>query len=192
VQNIRMTMTFSRTSKQAGSAKVEAAEFERLFEGHWERLCRILYRITGDAHEAQDLALETFVRLYQQAPANRDNLAGWLYRVATNLGFNALRASRRRQLYETEALKESILQDFPANPEEDAGRRIENQHVRNILRSMKPRLARLLVLRHSGLTYAELAEAEGVRPGSIGTLLARAEKEFERRYLAERSDQDAP
>lgn len=185
-------MTFSRTSKQISSAKVETAEFEQLFAGHWDRLCRVLFRITGDAHEAQDLALEAFVRLYQQAPANRENLAGWLYRVATNLGFNALRANRRRQFYESEALKESMLQDIPANPEEDAGRRIENQHVRNILRSMKPRLARLLVLRHSGLTYAELAEAEGVRPGSIGTMLARAEIEFERLYLAERSDQDAP
>jgi len=186
-----MTMTFSRTSKQAGSARVEAAEFEQLFEGHWERLCRVLYRITGDAQEAQDLVLEAFVRLHQSAPANRDNLVGWLYRVATNLGFNALRANRRRQFYETEALKESMLQDFPANPEEDAGRSIENQHVRDILQSMKPRLARLLVLRHSGLTYVELAEAEGIRKSSVGTLLARAEKDFERLYLAERSNQDA-
>ena len=187
-----MTMTFFKSTNQAVSAKAEAAEFEQLFEGHWERLCSVLYRITGDTHEAQDLALEAFVRLYHHTPANQDNLAGWLYRVATNLGFNALRAHQRRQFYETEALKESMLQDFPANPEEDAGRRMENQHVRKILRSMKPRLARLLVLRHSGFTYAELAETEGVRKNSVGTLLARAEKEFERLYLAERSDQDAP
>jgi RNA polymerase sigma-70 factor (ECF subfamily) len=117
----------------------------------------VLNRITGDEQEAQDLALEAFVSLYHRSPANRDNLAGWLYRVATNLGFNALRARKRRQFYETEALKERMLQDDTANPEEDAGRRMENQHVRQILRSMKPRLARMLVLRHSGLTL-ELAK----------------------------------
>jgi RNA polymerase sigma-70 factor (ECF subfamily) len=187
-----MIMTLTRPTKQAVSAKTKASEFEQLFEQHWERLCRVLFRITGDAHEAQDLVLEAFVRLYRYPPANRSNLAGWLYRVATNLGFNALRANRRRLFYETEAVKESMLQVFPANPEEDAGRRMEIQHVRHILRSMKPRLARLLVLRHSGLTYAELAKAEGVRPGSVGTMLARAEKEFEHLYRTERSDQDAP
>jgi RNA polymerase sigma-70 factor (ECF subfamily) len=40
----------------------------------------------------------------------------------------------------------------------------------------------LLVLRHSGLSYAEIAVALGLAPGSVGTLLARAETEFELRY----------
>jgi RNA polymerase sigma-70 factor (ECF subfamily) len=47
---------------------------------------------------------------------------------------------------------------------------------------MRPREAQLLILRHSGLAYKEIAAALGVAPGSIGTLLARAEKEFERLY----------
>jgi DNA-directed RNA polymerase specialized sigma24 family protein len=54
----------------------------------------------------------------------------------------------------------------------------EREIVRTILAQMKPRTARLLILRHSGLSYTELAEALGIAPGSIGTLLARAEAEF--------------
>jgi DNA-directed RNA polymerase specialized sigma24 family protein len=38
-------------------------------------------------------------------------------------------------------------------------------------------------LRHQGFTYAEVAESIGVSPGSVGTILARAEAEFRRRYL---------
>jgi RNA polymerase sigma-70 factor (ECF subfamily) len=47
---------------------------------------------------------------------------------------------------------------------------------------MKPRSASLLILRQSGMTYAEIADALDLAPGSIGTLLARAEREFEAHY----------
>jgi DNA-directed RNA polymerase specialized sigma24 family protein len=49
---------------------------------------------------------------------------------------------------------------------------------------MKPRSAKTLVLRYSGLSYAEIANAIGVSPNSVGTLLARAEREFEQQYRA--------
>jgi RNA polymerase sigma-70 factor (ECF subfamily) len=49
---------------------------------------------------------------------------------------------------------------------------------------MRPRAAQVLVLRHSGLSYAEIAAAMNVAVGSVGTLLARAEKAFERHYRA--------
>jgi RNA polymerase sigma-70 factor (ECF subfamily) len=54
--------------------------------------------------------------------------------------------------------------------------------VRSVLGHMRPRSAQALILRHSGLSYAEVADAIGIPPGSVGTLLARAEKEFERLY----------
>ena len=40
----------------------------------------------------------------------------------------------------------------------------------------------MLILRHSGLSYKEIAATLGLAPGSVGALLARAEKEFERLY----------
>jgi DNA-directed RNA polymerase specialized sigma24 family protein len=49
---------------------------------------------------------------------------------------------------------------------------------------MAPRQAQLLVLRHTGLAYKDIAAALGVSTNSIGALLARAEREFERRYRA--------
>jgi RNA polymerase sigma-70 factor (ECF subfamily) len=49
---------------------------------------------------------------------------------------------------------------------------------------MKPRSAKILVLRHSGLTYAEIAAAIKISPNSVGKLLSRAEKDFELRYRA--------
>jgi DNA-directed RNA polymerase specialized sigma24 family protein len=47
---------------------------------------------------------------------------------------------------------------------------------------MKPRSAKILTLRYSGLSYAEVAAAMKVKPSSVGKLLARAEDEFEKIY----------
>ena len=56
--------------------------------------------------------------------------------------------------------------------------------VREVLESLKPREAQLLLLRANGLAYRELAQTLGVEPGSVGTMLARAEAEFERKFRA--------
>jgi RNA polymerase sigma-70 factor (ECF subfamily) len=50
------------------------------------------------------------------------------------------------------------------------------------LRALDRRQAQLLILRYSGLSYRELAVALGVSENSIGTLLVRAEREFEKRF----------
>jgi len=54
--------------------------------------------------------------------------------------------------------------------------------VREVLAEMDQRQAQLLLLRHSGVSYREIAAALDMAPTSVGTLLARAEREFEKRY----------
>ena len=183
-----MTMTWSRIQSKTGRSAQESEAFDLLFQQNWEPICEVLFRLTGDWHEAEDLALETFLRLYEHSPADERNLSGWLYRVATNLGLNALRAQKRRKYYEDQAARE------PENIQDDRGQRMdparvvekaqERQRVRMVLGGMKPRSAMLIVLRHSGLAYNEIAAALEIAPGSVGTLLVRAEREFAKRYKA--------
>jgi RNA polymerase sigma-70 factor, ECF subfamily len=171
--------------RQAAPAQAQSeAEFEQLFEENYPRIYAVLLRLLGDRAEAEDLTLETFWRLYRRPPRRQRNLGGWLYRVATNLGLNALRAWKRRQQYEQEAGRWEQAQPEPG-PEEATAAREERRRVRQVLRRINPRQAQLLVLRHSGLSYQEVAEAVGVAPASVGTLLARAEQEFERAYRQE-------
>jgi len=142
----------------------------------------MLLSLVGDREEAEDLALETFWRYYRRPPRSRENVIGWLYRTATNLGLNALRARRRRANYEGQAGR-MVLDDAPApDPAEEFERSEQRRQVRSVLAQMKPRSARLLVLRHSGLSYAEVASAVNINPSSVGKFLARAEAEFEQLY----------
>jgi RNA polymerase sigma-70 factor (ECF subfamily) len=177
----------TKVTKDAKSAKeAEGAEsaFEAAFQENWPRVVATLYRLVGESDEAEDLALETFWRLHQNPPhsANHESLRGWLYRVATNLGLNALRARKRRQSYEAHASQLDLLEGHSGDPAEEVERLQEGSGVRHTLAQMKPRSAQLLLLRHSGFSYAEIATSLGIASASVGVLLARAEMEFEERY----------
>ena len=47
--------------------------------------------------------------------------------------------------------------------------------LRRVLARLPRRSAAVLVMRHGGMSYAEIAEALGVKVGHVGTLLRRAE-----------------
>jgi RNA polymerase sigma-70 factor (ECF subfamily) len=188
-----MTMSFSRRFRRAEKPATDQTAhdqrsvsqlilFENLFKEYWEQVCSVVYRLVGDWSEAEDIALDAFWQLYQKPPREVDNLGGWLYRVATNLGYNALRARRRRQRYEEEAGMQVLESDPSWNPVPILEAIQERERVREALSRMKPRSAKLLILRHSGFSYAEIAAALQISPASVGTLLARAEDEFEDRY----------
>ena len=177
-----MTVTSNKVNFQAQRGIADSGDFEATFLEHWPKIYNVLFRVVGDKAEAEDLALETFWRLYQNPPSSRENLNGWLYRVAVNLGFNALRSQKRRKRYEEQAGKLALESDPPSNPAYEAELLERRRAVQEVLAQMKPRSARLLILRHSGLSYAELAAAVKVRPSSVGKLLARAEDEFEQIY----------
>lgn len=173
------------TTQQAGAINPPAqreAEFEAVFLQHYQRVFGVLYRLTGDRAEAEDLALEAFLKLWQDPPGREGNLGGWLYRVATRLGFNALRSGQRRRGYESAAGRDAWDQGEPPDPPREAERRDERAAVRATLGILAERDAQLLILRHSGLSYREIAATLGVSPGSIGTLLTRAERAFERAH----------
>lgn len=175
-------MTLTAKKYSTSQTQDQNIRFEDLFQEHWDRVCRVIYRLVGDWDEAEDLAIDTFWRWYKNPPGRQDNPGGWLYRVATNLGLNALRARKRRQHYETQAGIQELAHSSQDVTSEIA-QTLEKQRVRAALASLKPRSAQLLILRHSGQSYADIAAAIGVAPGSVGTLLARAEQEFEKAFL---------
>jgi RNA polymerase sigma-70 factor (ECF subfamily) len=159
----------------------DETSFEALFERHYDMVYGVLFRLTGARDEAEDLAQEVFLRLYRQPLRHGENVPGWLYRVAVNAGYNALRAGQRRSRRERIAGMER-----EASPSaEAAALRNEQQHaVRRALSCLKPREARILILREMGFSYAEIAGICGVAPGSVGQLLARARQAFEVAYGA--------
>jgi RNA polymerase sigma-70 factor, ECF subfamily len=160
------------------------ANFRTVFLQHYARIVGVLMRLLGDRSHAEEVANDAFWRLYRQPALQIDgNLGGWVYRTATNLGIDALRAAGRRRQHEATAA--GIAQEpHKPGPLDDLLREEKCRRVRSILASIRPAQAQLLILRTSGLSYKELADALQVRMSGIGTMLNRAEEEFRTRYLA--------
>lgn len=75
----------------------DAQAFEILARRHGERPYRIAWRMLGDGTEAQDVAQEAMLRLWQNAGSWRGGgpgVAAWLTRVCTNLCLDRLRQRR--------------------------------------------------------------------------------------------------
>ncbi|HTG30694.1 MAG TPA: sigma-70 family RNA polymerase sigma factor [Methylomirabilota bacterium] len=166
------------------SEGIRVGEFETLFVKHYPRVVGILRRIVGDHGWAEDLANEVFLKLYRRPLAQEPeaNVGGWLYRTSTNLGIDALRATARRSRFEQAAGQDARQNKPPENGFERVERFEREQRVRTVLAEIKPPQAQLLVMRASGDSYKELSAALEIEPGSVGTLLVRAEAAFEQRY----------
>jgi len=154
--------------------------FEMLFLRHYLPVYRVVYGVVGSVQEAEDLAQEAFMVLHRRPPRLEMGtpLIAWLCRVAVNRAYNALRSARRsdKRVLDTAEAHEAV------DPSTEYLRQEERARVRAALAALPERSAKLLLLRSSGLSYAEMAAALLLAPGSIGTLLARAERAFKQVY----------
>lgn len=152
--------------------------FEDVYERSFPSLFRYLHRYTGDADAATDLAQEAFMRLLSARVPEADARA-WLFRVATNLARDRSRARTRRLRLLDRWLgggEDAVAAD------EGIERREAVERVRLALDALDGRDRRMLLMREEGFTYREIAEAVGVAPGSVGTLIARAVERFREVY----------
>lgn len=168
---------------------VQAAfSFEEAYRSFYPQVVRQLaYLLGGDWAAAEDLAQETFLKLYTAPPPTWQNLGGWLYTVGARLTLNYLRGKERRQKRET--AEERVQRGEVVSLEEVITRRETVRKVRQVLEKMPVRDRLALLLRHSGLTYQEIASVLGVTPGSVGTILVRAQRRFLEKYRQQEADE---
>ncbi len=180
--------TVLRVVQPAGEIALDSTErFDSLFHAHYARVVGVLCRLMGDRAQAEEIAADAFCKLARR-PAGDDNegRTSWLYRVAINAGLDAVRSNARRRRREEAVAANSQAADDALDRLLAEERR---ERVQRVLAALKPRDARMLLLRSDGMSYRDLALALGVRLNSIGTMMARAEQEFERKYRARYGDQ---
>ncbi len=157
--------------------------YDQLFVDHYDRIVSLLSRLLGNRARAEEVASDVFWRAYQGSMRWEDGkVGGWLYRTATHLGIEELRSRARRQRYEEAAGHQARGIAASGTPLDDLLRAEENARVWSVLATLKKWQARILVLRSSGLSYAELAQVIRVKQSSVGTMLARAEAQFQKQY----------
>lgn len=174
--------TDSRDEPDEGPPGFKEA-FCRLFDQEFPSLFRYLNRLTGDGDLADDLAQEVFVRLYQRG-SFPDDMRGWMGAVAHNLLRDQKRTARRR-FHLRESCQGALTPEGPPRADENLLAEERRQAVRGALEKLSERDRRMLLLRHEGYSYREIAHAIGVNETSVGTLLLRATDAFQKRVFRE-------
>lgn len=153
---------------------VRGAGFDAVYRAEYSAVIRHLTYLTGDRALAEDLAQEAFGRYLTHSDSGQPirNPHGWLLTVASNLAYNHFRTEGRR------AEREARL----ARPVQVSDEATVSIDVREALDRLEPRDRTMILLRHAGFTYAEIAEVLGVAVSSVGTTLARAQRRFRELY----------
>jgi RNA polymerase sigma factor (sigma-70 family) len=152
-------------------------DFDATFDEHYPELVRYCHRLTGDRDVAEDMAQESLVRLFDHGVSGASGgLRAWLFTTATHLVRDRYRVDRnRRRLLEANPVRPAE----PVSPDRIVERHEDRARARTALEALAPRDREILLMRYSGFSYREIADAVGVAATSVGTLLARAERRFE-------------
>ncbi|MFT5049226.1 MAG: RNA polymerase sigma-70 factor (ECF subfamily) [Chlamydiales bacterium] len=156
--------------------------FDRLVQRHFPRIYSIGFRLVGNHEDAEDLAQECFVRAWRSLSFFRTDrrFSAWLVRIALHLSHDHHRRRGRRAesvpLGELSELAEPEDRSA-AGPAQTSSRRELQRDLARAIEALPATLRVALVLRVlEGLSYDEIAEATGRRPGTVRTQVMKARR----------------
>jgi len=152
--------------------------FRVLVERESRSVIGVCRRILGDAHEAEDVAQEAFLRAYQALPTYRGDGAfgAWVWRIAMRQAVARLKR-RPRDLHVDPGMAEGWLEApesslDPANSALDRERQLE---VIDAISTLPTAQREVVTLRfYSGYSLQEVAASTGAPLGTVKSRLHRA------------------
>lgn len=186
----------------AGSAAADAVvapeasgwvppSWEDVVREHGNRVYRLAYRLTGNAHDAEDLTQDVFVRVFRSlADYTPGTFEGWLHRITTNLFLDRM---RRQQKIRFDALPEDTerLAGREASPEAVYAESRLDADVEAALAALPPDFRAAVVLCDiEQLSYEEIAQTLGVKLGTVRSRISRG-RAMLRATLADRAPRSA-
>jgi len=160
-----------------------------LFEQLHVPVFRYLLRKTRDSGRAEDLAQETFLRLFKHLRDDRalDNPKAWLFTVANNLAIDESRDEQHiRDLDETTWKKiEESTSGSEANPEKLVLQRERLDRLHVAVLNLTPLQRECLHLRAEGFRYREIASLLELSPSTVMDAVRRATLKLSREFDGE-------
>lgn len=160
--------------------------FESLVERYQQRLVAVLHHVLGRRGDAEDMAQEVFMRVYQARKKYRARakFSTWLFTIANNLALNHLRGRQRRPTVSLNLRDSGPLGPRPAErivQARDSGpvRKLQRQELAELVRhaieglNERQRMA-VLLNKFEEMNYAEIAGVMKLTTKAVKSLLNRA------------------
>jgi RNA polymerase sigma-70 factor, ECF subfamily len=156
----------------------DPSSYDYLVSKYTKRVVSIAWGIVRNAHDAEDLAQEAFVRAYEKLPRFRSGepFGPWIYRIVTNLSLDVVKHRtrfRHEELTPAEPATRRDNADLPAQTSEIA-RRIDA--AIESLPQMQRAVARLHLVEQ--FDHAEIAQMTGISEGTVRSHLSLARKKL--------------
>jgi RNA polymerase sigma factor (sigma-70 family) len=176
-----------REERAAVSGSVDGAvrtDLDVTFRRDYRLVVGVAARVLGSLDRAEDVAQDVFLA-FGRSSVPAAQARGWLCVAAAHTALNLLRSGRRRASREETAA--AANDEVVADVAEAVVTLEERRRMRAALARLPRKQAVALVLRHSGLSYADVAAALDLVPGSVGTTVRRAEAALRKELI-----RDAP
>jgi len=173
-------------------AKGNDDAFETLVNRHQASVLNLIYRFIGDRTQAEDLAQEVFIRIWQAAKTYEPDakFTTWLYRITANLCFNELKSSRRKKWFSLsrsdekgEHILEETLADGAPSAEDLLLEKERNRQISDALQSLPDNQRMALILRrYDDFSYEEIARILNCSVSAVESLLVRAKRTLQEKF----------
>jgi len=164
-----------RTSPAGADQEWVRPTWEEVVTDHSAKVYRLAFRLTGNRHDAEDLTQEVFVRVFRALENFKPGtLDGWLHRITTNL---FLDQARRRSRIRFDGFSDDAEARIPGKepgPERSFEFNNLDVDIQAALEELPPDFRAAVVLCDlEGLSYDEVAEALGVKLGTVRSRIHR-------------------
>lgn len=186
-----MTVYSTYTTSELYQLIAEGDEqaFNVLYERHWRKLFRFLYRMTKSREMAEELTADVFLKLWigRELVPEIHNMDGFLYQVAHRKALDFLKlAARESSLQKVISLQ--MIGEIAESTEQPDKHLMEEEYRRIVeaaILQLSPQRKKVFTLsREEGMTHKEIARQLNLSPGTVKRTMSDALESI-RRYLKE-------
>lgn len=166
----------------------EVEAFRILVERHSRALYALAHRMTGNAHDAEDIVQESLMRAYRQLSRfeSRSEFGTWIHRIGVNCALDHLRSRKSREQIIQDGgegaadMVDSLPAHEPAPDQRLADAQIRH-HVDRALGVLSVTERSAFVMRHfQEMPLAEIAQALGINENAVKNTIFRAVQKVRR------------
>lgn len=170
--------------------KGDQSAFGDVVAFYQNKVYQICYRMVGNAHEAEDLAQEAFIRAYVNIQSFDENrkFSTWLYRIATNISIDRIRKKKPDYFLDaevkgTEGL--NLYSQLPidqAQPDEEVESLEIQAYIQKEIMELPAKYRSVIALRFlDELSLAEISEVLDIPVGTVKTRIHRGREALRKR-----------